>query len=77
MMRVSAVGVRGVGAFGRVVVIGIVAPVEGVLVRHGGHCRLLFCRIGRGRQRDVGLDALGRVFVDRGDVEDGQQMQVA
>ena len=71
------VGVRGVGAFGGVVVIGIIAPIEGVLVRHGSHRRLLFCRIGSGRQRDVRFNALGRVFVDRRDVEDRQQMQVA
>jgi hypothetical protein len=75
-MRVVSFGIGAVAAFGHGVVIGIVAPVERVLVGDCGHGGLLFRRIRGGGQRDVRLDALRRVLVDRGDVEDGQQMHV-
>ena len=74
-MRSRAVGVDGIAAFGHAVVQRVIAPVEAVLVGHRHDGGLLFGRVGAGSGH-IRADLLGLVFVDGGEVEGRQQMDV-
>ena len=64
-----------VGSLGHHPVIGVVPPVVGVLVGHGGHGRLRAAGGRGGVDRDLGHPLVGPILGDGGHVEDRQQVQ--